>query len=615
MSFARTGLMTTTYEANKRRNGEATRRAAFSWLALRRDVIAGLTVAAIAVPQAMAYALIAGVEPRYGLYAAVVVTALGSIFGSSPYLINGPTNAISLVVFSALAFLDQSGPHPQVFEAMFLLAIMVGAIQIAIALFKLGDLTRYVSDSVVLGFMAGAGVLIALTQIDNLFGLAHRGNGHQHLFYRLWLTITTGGPLNPRALAIGLGVTVLVVGLRRVVRKYQLPRIDMLVALSAAAVLAHAWGWTDGGGAGKSLVAVVGKVPGGLPALHLPEFKVEWLQQMGGSAGAIALLGLLEALSVAKSLALRTREPLDYNRQCLAEGLANLGGGFLQCMPGSGSLTRSTINFKSGAVTRWSGVFAAAATALILILFAPLAAYIPTAALAGILLVTAAGLIDLPRLLFAVRTSRYDAILVLATACTAVFLSVEYSILVGTALSFIMYVPRAARLLATELTVGADRVVRDRQPGDLSCTSVVLFDLEGELFFGTAPELEYVFDELRRRADGGAKIIVLRLRRTRNPDMVCLKLFEQFVGDVQKRGVIVILCGVREDFAEAMKNVDFSHLLPDDRVFLQNIGPTGSSTIAAVRRAYELLGPHTCPACAPRNGNGEHKTEPLYYMI
>ena len=126
-------------------------------------MVAGLTVAAIAVPQAMAYALIAGVEPRYGLYSAVVVTALGSIFGSSSYLINGPTNAISLVVFSALAFLDQSGSHPQVFEAMFLLAMMVGVIQIAIALFKLGDLTRYISDSVVLGFMAGAGLLIALT--------------------------------------------------------------------------------------------------------------------------------------------------------------------------------------------------------------------------------------------------------------------------------------------------------------------------------------------------------------------------------------------------------------------------------------------------------------------
>ena len=146
---------------------------------------------------------------------------------------------------------------------------------------------------------------------------------------------------------------------------------------------------------------VVGSIPAGLPTLHLPTFKFEWMREMSGSAVAIALLGLLEALAVAKSLALQTREKLDYNRQCLAEGLANLGGGFFQCMPGSGSLTRSTINFNAGAATRWSGVFSAAATALIVLLFAPLASYMPTAALAGILLVTAAGLVDWPRLRFA----------------------------------------------------------------------------------------------------------------------------------------------------------------------------------------------------------------------
>ena len=340
---------------------------------------------------------------------------------------------------------------------------------------------------------------------------------------------------------------------------------------------------------------------------------------MGGSAAAIALLGLLEALAVAKSLALQTREKLDYNRQCLAEGLANLGGGFFRCMPGSGSLTRSTINFNAGAATRWSGVFAAAATALIVLLFAPLASYVPTAALAGILLVTAAGLVDWPRLRFAVRTSRYDAILVLATAFTAVFLSVEFSILVGTMLSFIMYVPRAARLKVTELTVGEDRVVRDRQPSDEACSAMVLFDLEGELFFGAAPELETSFDALRRRTEpgnspGGAKVIVLRLKRTRNPDMVCMKLFEQFLRDMNDRGVIVLLCAVRADFAEAMSNLHFQDLLPPDRVLLEDKTAPGSSTIEAVRRAYELAGPHACSNGLHRS-EYEAKSEPLYYMI
>jgi len=594
----------------------AARRGGYDGHRLRRDLIAGLTVAAIAVPQSMAYALIAHVEPRYGLYSAIVVTAVGAIFGSSSYLINGPTNAISLVVFSALAYLDPNA-RGEIFEAMFLLAVMVGAVQIAIALFKLGDLTRYISESVVLGFMAGAGLLIAISQIDDLFGLAHQGTGHQSLLYRVWLSTHQGGPWNPYCFGIGAGVTILVLFFRRIVRKYHLPRLDMLLALILAASLTHALGWPQSAADGHSLV--VGDVPRELPTLHVPTFKFEWLHEMSGSAVAIALLGLLEALAVAKSLAIQTREKLDYNKQCLAEGLANVTGGFFRCLPGSGSLTRSTINFNAGAATRWSGVFAAVATALIVLAFAPLAGYVPKAALAGILLVTAYGLVDWPRLRFAVRTSRYDAILVLATASTAVFLSVEFSILVGTMLSFIMYVPRAARLKVTELTVGADRVVRDRQPSDEPCTAMVLFDVEGELFFGAAPELESSFDELRRRTEvsdaaSGAKVIVLRLKRTRNPDMVCMKLFEQFLHDMNDRGVIVLLCAVRADFAEAMANLHFQDLLPPDRVLLEDKTAPGSSTIEAVRRAYELVGPHACSNGLHRS-DFEAKSEPLYYMI
>src|ERR1700730_3416363 len=175
----------------------------YSWGNVRHDLLAGVTVAAIAIPQAMAYALIAGVDPRFGLYSAIVITLVASIFGSSSHLINGPTNAISLVVFSALAFFS-TGAHMEMYQAMFLLGIMVGVIQILIAIFKLGDLTRFISESVVIGFMAGAGSLVAITQIGNLTGLRDRGTGQQHVLYRIWLTLG-GGHVNPRALGIGVG--------------------------------------------------------------------------------------------------------------------------------------------------------------------------------------------------------------------------------------------------------------------------------------------------------------------------------------------------------------------------------------------------------------------------
>src|ERR1700723_1204124 len=323
----------------------------------RRDLVAGATVAAIAIPQAMAYALIAGVDPRFGLYSAIVVPLVASIFGSSSHLINGPTNAISLVVFSALAFFDPDARF-DAYEAMFLLGIMIGSIQILIAVFKLGDLTRYISESIVLGFMAGAGTLVGLTQLGNLTGIRDRGTGQQHVLYRLWLTLSTGH-INPRALGIGLGTIVLVILLRKLSRKYHLPQFDMLLALIVAALVAAACGWSKPALNGTTVISVVGSVPRNLPMPHLPRIQFWWIKEMSGSALAIAFLGLLEALAIAKSIANTTRQSLDYNRQCLAEGLANLTGGFFQCLPGSGSLTRSAINFQAGAAIRASGALLA----------------------------------------------------------------------------------------------------------------------------------------------------------------------------------------------------------------------------------------------------------------
>ncbi len=578
----------------------------------RKDLLAGMTVAAISLPQAMAYALIAGIDPRFGLYSAIVVTLVASIFGSSSHLINGPTNAISLVVFSALAFFDPDARF-DAYQAAFLLGIMVGILQILIAVFRLGDLTRYISESVVIGFMAGAGALVGLGQLGNLTGLRDRGNGQQHVLYRLWLTVT-GGPVNQRALAIGLTTIVMVVILRKLARRYRLPQIDMLVALIVASFFAAQLGWTIPGADGKSLVSVVGSIPRSLPHPQIPVIQFGWIEQLSGSALAIAFLGLLEALAIAKSIAAYTRQELDYNRQCLAEGLANLTGGFFQCLPGSGSLTRSAINYQAGAVSRFSGVVASATVALVVVLFAPYARFIPKAALAGLLIVTAARLIDWKRLSYAVRASRYDAGLVFITAFSAVFISVEFSILIGVALSFLLFVPRAALLRWAELVVSNERVVRERLPEDLLCTSMLLYDLEGELFFGAAPELDRFLEELKRRTRAeNIRFVVLRLKRTRNPDMVALEHFDHFLHEMKAEGKTVLLCGIRPDLARAMKNLRFSDWFPVEFVYPEE-DEQFSSTLKAVRRVHELLGENNCSHCR-QNGTAVADREPQYYLV
>jgi SulP family sulfate permease len=294
--------------------------------------------------------------------------------------------------------------------------------------------------------------------------------------------------------------------------------------------------------------------------------------------------------------------------------LANFTGGFFQCLPGSGSLTRSAINFQSGAASRFSGVVSAGTVALVVVLFAPSARYVPKAALAGLLLVTASRLIDWKRMSYAVRASRYDAGLVLVTAFSAIFISVEFSILIGVALSFLLFVPRAAVLRWSEMVVSDERVVRERLDDDPPCTALLLYDLEGELFFGAGPELGRCFDELKRRTeDENIRFVVLRIKRTRNPDMVALERFEHFLQDMEKNGITVLLCGVRPAFAKAMSNLRFHDWLAADRVFREE-HEKFSSTLKAVRHVHELLEENTCPHCV-QNGTALPDRTAQYYLV
>jgi SulP family sulfate permease len=568
----------------------------------RRDLVAGATVAAIAIPQAMAYALIAGVDPKFGLYSAIVVTLIASIFGSSSHLINGPTNAISLVVFSSLIGFDA---RFDAYQAMFLLGIFVGVIQILIAVFKLGDLTRYISESVVLGFMAGAGLLVAIGQVGNFLGVAKTGgNGHSVLVH-FWETVAQSGAFSPYAIGLGLGTLLAALLLRRVINRYKLPQMDMLVALIIASAVAAYFGWSTPKPDGKTIISVVGTVPAALPSFHIPEISFEWVTRLAGSALAISFLGLLEALAVAKSIATHTRQPLDYNRQCLAEGIGNLVGGFFQSLPGSGSLTRSAINYQSGAITRMSGIYSSLIVGIAVLALGPYARFIPKSALAGLLFITAARLIDWKRLAYAVRASRFDAILVFATAFAAVFISVEDSILIGVAISLLLFVPRVSKLGIRELIVTPERVLREREPDDPRSSSLLIYDLEGELFFGAAPELDHYLDEIKQETiSTNIKYVVLRLRRTRTPDVVAIEHLERFLRDAEKRGVTVLLAGVRPNLAKILRNVRFNEWLPANRIYPEK-DETFSATLNAVRHAYRLLN---------QESKREEK-EAVYYLV
>lgn len=574
----------------------------YSLHALRSDIVAGLTVATVAVPQGMAYALVAGVPVEHGLYTAIVMTGVGALFDSSRQLINGPTNAISIAVLSAVAAVP---PESRV-QAAILLAFLVGSIQVAITLLRLGDLTRYISHSVILGFTLGAGSLLVLDQLRNLLGLKAMGDVHDLFLVRFWLTMTGGGAIHLPTLAMGLAAIAVVLALRLLKSRLGWKLLpDLLLSVVATAAVCGWFGLEHDG------VQAVGEIPATLPSFALPHLDTPFLRPLSTSALAIATLGLLEAIAMAKAIAAHTRQKLDINQQCLSEGLANLSGSFFQCIPGSGSLTRSAINQQAGGVTQWSGVISALAVAAIVLAFGPYAQFIPKSALAGILMVSAWKMVDWRALRYYARTSRFDRVIIATTALAAVGISIEFCVLIGVFMSFLLAVPRAGRMLLTEFIVTADGIIHERMKEDGVCGRVLIFGLEGEMFFGAAAALEGHLETIEERIDAGTRVVVLRMKRLRSPDAVCMHLLDEHLQRIEARGVHVIMVGVRDDLFGGLRRSGIAARIGAGNIFREQL-VRHTSTQKGVHHAYELVDEPcaTCPRCNP-----EAKIEEIGYSI
>ena len=570
----------------------------------QRDMFAGLTVAAVAVPQAMAYASIFGMPVEMGLYTAIIMTAVGALLDSSKQLINGPTNAISIAMLSALSIV----PESQRVSAAIMMAFFVGLIQTTIALLRFGDLSRFVSHAVIVGFTLGASVLLFLDQLKNVFGLKGKPGGHEHFLVRFWSDMTAGGRVNWATVGIAVLTILAAMGFRFLNNRYKLGLPELLLAIALSASVLFSLDPTKVSGVKLQLA-----VPRSLPTFALPEIKWELASNLSSSAAAIAFLGLLEAVAMAKSIASKTGQKLDMNQQCLSEGLANMAGSFFRCFPGSGSLTRSYINHTSGAATQWSGVISALGVAATILVLAPFAQYIPKAALAGVLILTAARMNDLKTLGYYLRATKFDRWILIATALSSILISVEFCILIGVFLSFAFYVPRAAQIKMNELTVTSDRVIREVVSSDIRCSYIRVFNFEGEMFFGCAPELERQLDSILEEAPKSLKVVILRLKRVNNPDAVCMDVLLRFVAKMHERNVVIMLSGIREAMAQTLKNVGITQLVGQENIFREE-SEIWASTVTSMKKGYSLLGNSHCEHCPNRAIAREQRTD-WSYMI
>jgi SulP family sulfate permease len=464
----------------------------------RHDLLAGLTVAVMLVPQSMAYAALAGMPPVTGLYAAIVPLVVYALLGTSGSLAVGPVAITALMTSAALAPVAQGDPARYAALAG-LLALLVGAIQILMGVLRLGVLVNFMSHSVLSGFTSAAAIVIAASQVKDLLGLdAERAETFPEIVSSVWRSATTAHGLTILVAAVSVTGLVLV--------KTFFPKLPgALLVVAAVTAASAAFSFGDSG------VTILQQVPSGLPAPAPPHLAVADITALLPAAMAIALVAYMEGIAVAKSLAAKSRQHVSANAELVAVGAANLSGGLFQAFPVAGGFSRSAVNFSAGARTPVATLLTAAVVALTAVAFTPAFYHLPKAVLGAIVVVAVLGLIDVNGARTAWRARRADGAAVAITFGVTLLLGVEPGLAAGVVFSLGMFLWRSARPHVAELgRVPGTNTYRNvlRYTGLVTDPRVAVIRADGPLYFANAQLLE---DRLLAVAEGRDELEVLVL--------------------------------------------------------------------------------------------------------
>jgi len=455
---------------------------------LRDDMLAGFSGALIVLPQGVAFATIAGLPPQYGLYAAMMPAVIGALFGSSWHLVSGPTTAISIAVFAALSHQAEPGSAHYI-SLVLTLTFLVGVFQLVLGLARMGALVNFISHTVVIGFTAGAAILIAASQVRNFFGIdIPRGTPFYEIIRQL---VVQAGHINPWV--AGVGAVTLATG---ILARRHLKRIPYMIAAmvvgSVAAEIIVLWLGQDASG-----IVTVGALPATLPPLSLPDFSLDTLRRTLGPALVITMLALTEAVSISRAIAVRSEQRIDANQEFIGQGLSNIVGAFFSAYASSGSFNRSGVNYEAGARTPLASVFATIFLILVLLLVAPLAAYLPNAAMAGILFLVAWGLIDFHHIGHIWHTSKAESAILAATLIGTLF-NLEAGIFIGVFLSLVMYLYRSSKPEIVPLVPAAEKGAYhfERARGRPECPQLRIVRINGSVYFGAASFVQQALQQI-----------------------------------------------------------------------------------------------------------------------
>jgi SulP family sulfate permease len=448
------------------------------WQILRADVVAGITVALIFIPQAMAYAKLAGLPPVYGLYAAFLPPIIAALFGSSRHLSTGPVAMASLISAATIQTIVPPGSEAYITYSI-LLALMVGSIRLSLGLLRLGMLVSLLSAPVVVGFTNAAALIIATSQLHHVFGVS--GEKGAYHYQTVWHVLERAAtqPHWPTLGMAGLTAGLFLFG------RYKLRQRPYVIGAVVIAILVS---WLS-----NYQGAIVGEIPQGLPALKQPEIDWQVVPQLLTGALILTLIGLLETMSIAKSIATKSKQRIDVNQELIGQGLASLVGSFFQSFTVSGSFSRSAVNFASGGVTGFSLVISSMVVMLTLLFLTPLLYYLPQATLAVIIMFAVLNLIRIEPVLTAARVSRQDGLIGVLTFLLTLGLApkLHLGIAVGIALSLVTYFYRSMRPHVAYLARYADGSLRDADANGLALDQrIAIIRFDGRLYFGNTSYFE-----------------------------------------------------------------------------------------------------------------------------
>ncbi len=517
-------------------------------------MMSALIITALLVPQGMAYALLAGLPARYGLYASTVPAIVYALFGTSRHMPVGPPALMALLTFTSVSALAEPGT-PEYISLALLLALMVGVLQLLIGLLRMGFITNFISHPVLSGFIYASAIVIMLSQIGNLLGISFSGS---HSTINTAVEVWRGvGDTNLPTLAVGLGSVVVMLLLAR-----SFPRVPgPLVVVAASALIVYLFGLNERG------VDIVGEVPQGLPGFSIPALDLD-LDVAGSlltSAIVVAFVGFIESISVAKAIAAKEKYKIDSSQELKALGLANTSAAFFSGFPVAGSFSRTAVQYESGGRTQLASIFTAALILATLLFLTPLFYYLPSASLAAVIIVVVFKLIDIKEIRKVFRIRKADGYTLLLTFVLTLALGVEEGILIGAGFALLAFLRRTAYPHIAELgyVEGKDAFLGlESYPGGKTHPEALIVRVDARLYFANSPFLEeWLIKEVADRPD--LRWIFIDCRGVNGIDVTAIEGLEDLMSSYRSRGVEMVFTHMKLPVRERLEKAGWNEKFKD----------------------------------------------------